>query len=199
MSDIVSAVGDVFELLAAHTPDELLAILVKWKVSIGGVAVAAVCYLSWKIGVRWQRQKDARVARAAQFLVIAKTVRDSLVQWGKPDATVLDQKLDRLERSEDALWIEDDARSARADFVGRARHALNVRRTREDYRNELERADHVEHLANYADRLEAALLKRKMPPLFNAYDDYDDRPLWQRLKGMKRRLLRRIRRDRGAA
>lgn len=192
MKDLIAAAAAVVVFLITYTPTDLAKKLEPWKFPITVALVALVAWLLVRFGIYWAGRKNARATKVSRYVLIAKTAHDALVSWHKIDAGQVDQQLLRLERSEDPVWIEDDARHARDNFLLRARDALSVRMVRENYRNEIERSNHEEFLENTRDRLVAALLKKKMPPMFNPYDDEFEPSLRQRLKRFKQRAKRKL-------
>ena len=149
---------------------------------VGTILCAILCVVLAvaNLMTRYAARRVTRNERVEGFIVLAKTVHDRLLSWGALDATYLDGCLNRIDQSEDAVWIDDDVRDTRNVFIDHAKRALEVRRTRDDYRNPIERSETKEYLDNSKDRLIAALLKRKLPEFFDPY--HEDTPSWwQRL------------------
>ena len=72
-------------------------------------------------------------------------------------------------------------RHARSVFIDDARKALNVRRSNDDLRTDMERSETELYLDNSKDRLIAALRNQRLPKLF--YPPGKDAPLswWERM------------------
>jgi hypothetical protein len=156
----------------------------EWGVSIlvGTILCAILCLVLAVADLiaRYAARRATRNERVEGFIVLVKTVHDRLLSWGAIDQNYLDGCLNRLDQSEDVVWIDDDVRDTRNVFIERARRALDVRRTRDAYRNDIERSETKDYLDNSKDRLVAALQKRKLPETFDPY--YENTPSWwQRL------------------
>jgi hypothetical protein len=154
------------------------------------------CAILWVVLVvanliaRYAARRATRNERVEGFIVLVKTVHDRLLSWGALDSSYLDGCVNRLDQSEDVVWIDDDVRNTREVFIDHARRALEVRRTRNDYRNDIERSEAKLFLDNSKDRLVAALQKRKLPELFDPYNDYT--PSWWQRLWLRRPWRRRV-------
>jgi hypothetical protein len=156
-----------------------------WGVSVWAgtilCAILAGARLIDSVITNYASRRTTRIERVEIFIVLAKTIHDKLLSWGTLDSVYLDGCLNRLEQSEDSIWIDDEVRDARTVFIDQARQALEVRRTRYDYRNPIERSETKEYLDNSKDRLVAALLKQKLPEFFDPYHEDDAPSWWQRV------------------
>jgi len=193
MGNLIGILGLLLAIVAVAATtnvNDAWANFATWRPWWTMIGIALIALLSAGLGalaaVRWLDRKSSRFARYAPFVVIAKTVHDKLLSWGKIDANDLFVKLNRLEASEDDVWIDDEARHARETFLYHARRALRVREDHEDYRNDIERSETKLYLDNATERLVAALLDRKMPEQFDPYDEGE--ASW--LTGMHWRLKR---------
>lgn len=140
----------------------------------------------WSEPVRAERQQRSSLIQAVM------AVREDLLGYSAVNPQRVEVELDSLESSRLPLWIDQKARAARRDFLHYARAALDVRRTRDDYRNNIERWETKTILEDAENRLKAALSSKAIPPAFNPYGDEPD--TWLRRMWQRQRLWRSIKR-----
>jgi hypothetical protein len=196
MGNLVGLLGLLLAIVAVAATTTLTDAwnnLATWRPWASVIAIVFIAVLSGALGAvaagRQIRKRADRVEKYASYVVIAKMVHDKLLSWGTIGGLDLSHKLDRLEASEEDVWINDEARYARDAFLHHARRALHVRRDRDDYRNEIERSETKQYLDNATDRLVAALLKHKMPQVFDPYDESEP-SWWSKMRWRIRRSLR---------
>ena len=119
---------------------------------------------------KWRAGRNEREQRNSLMQAIM-AVRDELLGYGEVNAERVADELESLESSRHSLWIDPRAWAARSDFLDRARDALNVRRTRDDYRNEIERSETAQVLFDAGNRVIAALRSKAIPPAFDPFED----------------------------
>lgn len=157
-------------------------------------ASAALAIVKWRAG-RNERAQAEREQRSSLIHAVM-AVREELLGYGAVNAGRVEAELGILENSRHSLWIAPKAWAARSDFIDCARAALNVRRTRNDYRNEIEREQTGLMLDDAGGRVRAALRSKVIPPAFDPYEDEPDtwlRRIWCRMWRLQR-LWRRIKR-----
>lgn len=154
-------------------------------IALGASVTASVGKLRARRNER--AQADQRQRDGLRLAVMA--VCDELLGYGAVNVERVEAKLGDLESSEHPLWIAPKAWAARSDFLDHARRALNVRRTRDDYRNEIERGETALMMNDAGDRVTAALRSKAIPPAFNPFEDEPD----PRVKQVWRRITRRWR------
>lgn len=163
-------------------------------VGIAAGASGALAIAKWRAGRHEQAQAERQ--QRSSLIQAVMAVREELLGYGAVNVGRVEAELGSLENSRHSLWIAPKAWAARSDFIDRARAALNVRRTRDDYRNEIERGETALMLDDAGDRVTAALRSKAIPPAFDPFEDEPDtwlRRIWRRMWRLQR-AWRRIKR-----
>ncbi|MDD3029388.1 MAG: hypothetical protein PHS57_03790 [Alphaproteobacteria bacterium] len=106
------------------------------------------------------------------FRLCVKELFDILsgYDWSKREVDKINQKISLLENSTASVWIDDDLRDTRNTFLSLCKTAMRAREIGGgDYRCSMERKETCMLLKNAAERLEAGLTGKALPPWFDPF------------------------------
>jgi hypothetical protein len=113
--------------------------------------------------------KEHYAAVAPQILLVRK-IHHGLLR-GAFDASEMRTCLQRLGKSEDAIWSDAKCFHCREAFLSYATAASDVLQKHGHFRNEIEASEYRLFLNNATDRLIAALEKSSLPKQFDPHED----------------------------